>query len=92
MNRVPPGYEINNIYPNPANDEVNIGFTLPEDEFIRISLINVEGKEIKTINSGYYAKGRNNIIINVKELSSGKYFVNFKSCNINILREINIVD
>lgn len=66
------------IYPNPANDEVNLTFKLKDSEFITIEVFDMRGKKIKTLLNGYQSDLEKNIRWNTTHISSGMYIVKFK--------------
>ncbi|TVM01981.1 MAG: hypothetical protein CV087_10150 [Candidatus Brocadia sp. WS118] len=67
-------------YPNPFNNNTNIGFYLPKSEKISLNIYDLNGKEvICLINKLVYASGEHSIKWNAltgngKEVSSGIYF------------------
>lgn len=63
------------VYPNPANEFVNLTFSLPADDELNISVTDVIGKNTKLIYTGTYNKGENIVKIETAHLSSGTYFV-----------------
>lgn len=65
---------INNIYPNPAQN--NIYFSLASDleKSVTINIINIDGKIITSKIHTIY-KGANNIMNNIRELPSGIYII-----------------
>ena len=63
------------VYPNPANEFVNLSFTLPENDELTLSITDVIGKNTKLIYTGAYTKGENMVKIETAHLTSGTYFV-----------------
>ena len=63
------------IFPNPANEYVNLTFTLPEDDELTLSITDVIGKSTKLKYTGTYNKGENIVKIETAHLTSGTYFV-----------------
>lgn len=61
------------VYPNPANDFVNISYYLDKTEFVSIKLIDFTGKEIKTITNCRQNRGLKKVSFNILELESGIY-------------------
>ena len=55
--------------PNPFTGTTTIGFDLPENSDIQLSIFDVAGKALKTID-GTYTKGYNTINLNVEDLKS----------------------
>lgn len=54
---VPAAIALEQNYPNPANPETTIRFTLPEATNVRLAIYDVMGREVKTLVSGPVAAG-----------------------------------
>lgn len=66
-------------YPNPFNSSTTLSFTLSHESDVRLSLVNVLGREVKTIADKPFAAGNHQIILNAENLSTGIYFVRLES-------------
>ncbi len=53
----PGSYALNDAYPNPANPEASIQFSLPQDGRVVLEIYNLSGQLVKTLHSGYVAAG-----------------------------------
>ncbi|OGU60854.1 MAG: hypothetical protein A2X64_04625 [Ignavibacteria bacterium GWF2_33_9] len=83
LTSVQPNLEIiNTIFPNPTNQLVNIQFILPRQNFIKIDLLNLEGKKINNIFSGLLESGKQNIEANIEEISTGVYYIVISSTSL----------
>ena len=67
-----------NVYPNPADEEVNVAFALAEPMLIAIDVMDISGKVIEsyTIHSN---TGMNLVNIATEKLAQGTYFLNIGS-------------
>ncbi|MEI2693475.1 MAG: DUF1501 domain-containing protein [Saprospiraceae bacterium] len=65
-------------YPNPAQESSKISFEC-KDEFIRITVFNSIGSEIQVLHSGRMSSGKHELDLNLKDLSSGNYYVRIAS-------------
>ena len=72
---IPGEVTLHKAYPNPFNPVTNISFTLPEYMNVDINVIDIQGRLVKHIASGFYSQGLNNITLDAHNLSSGLYFV-----------------
>lgn len=63
------GYELYQNVPNPFTSNTTIGFELPTEKDVQISILNVSGKEIYSI-SNTYGAGTHAVEINVDELNA----------------------
>lgn len=69
------GLSLLDIYPNPANAITCIPVNAKVGSDIRIDLLDVTGKHVKTIHNGYTSMGDSNYFINAAEFPAGAYFV-----------------
>jgi len=63
-----------NAYPNPANTNVNVNFSITESANVEMKVISVTGDVVYNNNFGSIAAGKHSKNINVSELSNGVYF------------------
>lgn len=71
------------VFPNPANDVVNLSFTFPENYIPNnqneIVIIDMQGREVLRENIFLFASSSNTIEINISSLSSGMYTLHWLS-------------
>jgi hypothetical protein len=64
------------IYPNPSSNEIKVGFTLREEEDVTITVYDINGKVVETLEQdSYYMKGQHLITYNTSRLNAGTYRV-----------------
>lgn len=68
-------------YPNPANDHVNIGFTVKADLKITVQLTNANGIIVYAEPAKLFSKGAQQLTIPVRNLNKGVYQLNLISNN-----------
>ena len=68
-----------NTYPNPFNGRLTISLTIPSAETLNISVWNLLGEKVGTINDGPLPVGRHRFSWKTGELSSGIYFIRAES-------------
>lgn len=66
-------------YPNPFNPSTAISFTLTRNEFATLSVFDVTGREVSTVNLGYLQSGRHTVGIDGTNWSTGVYFYTLKT-------------
>ena len=66
-------------YPNPADENVRLSYTLQESNRITVNLINVDGKQVRTRQEGLQTPGSHNVDFNVESLSAGTYFYQIRT-------------
>lgn len=63
------------LFPNPAIDNSTIRFALEENENVKITLTDLNGRVVKEIANGQMAPGEHSIAFSTAELASGMYLV-----------------
>ncbi len=63
------------VRPNPAKDNINIGFALTQSSTIGISVYNAIGQQVVSMPTRVYATGQQSVSIDVAVLPTGLYFV-----------------
>lgn len=64
-----------NIYPNPANSEININYETVEAGVVSLKLYEVTGSEISVISEHYESSGAHNMQLPVDQLTNGMYIL-----------------
>jgi hypothetical protein len=67
------------VYPNPATSNSTIEFTLKEEEFIHISIVDARGNQLKVFASKVMTPGRHQINLDLSSYLPGHYFVRIVS-------------
>ena len=73
-----------NIYPNPFRNSTTIDWETGKDSSVEITVCELNGKPVKTLEKGKFAAGRYRTIwngksLNGKEVEAGVYLVRLKS-------------
>ncbi len=68
-----------NAYPNPADENIRLSYTLKESNRITVNLVNADGKQVRTRQQGLQTPGSHNIDFNVESLSAGTYFYQIRT-------------
>lgn len=80
---VPSHFLLSENYPNPFNPITNIKVELPVNTKFEISIYDIAGKLIKELHKGQLNAGSHIFTWDAKEISSGIYFIYFKSNRFN---------
>jgi hypothetical protein len=75
-------------YPNPANTETHIKFTVPRNENVQIILYNQEGRQVKVILDQFIQPGDHVISCSTDHLTNGIYFYTLYSSRGNVSRKM----
>jgi len=63
------------VFPNPANSETIIQFTLPQSQFIELKLFDTKGQEIKSLINEKLINGNHSTTFDTKSLNPGIYLI-----------------
>jgi hypothetical protein len=78
---VPAKYELNQNYPNPFNPTTKINFALPKDGFVKITIFDLLGREVRTLVNENKTAGYYSVDFSGDNLSSGFYFYKMESAS-----------
>ncbi len=67
-------YHLSQNYPNPFNPSTTISFTLPKNEFVKVTLYNLNGQVVRSVYSGEKTAGMHHLTVDASNLASGVYF------------------
>ncbi|MBI1267475.1 MAG: T9SS type A sorting domain-containing protein [Cryomorphaceae bacterium] len=70
-----------NVFPNPANGNTNITYSLANDARVRISIVNLVGEEVMVVTEARQSAGEQRFVANLSQLSKGVYMVRFQQDN-----------
>ncbi|MCS7052749.1 MAG: T9SS type A sorting domain-containing protein [Ignavibacterium sp.] len=74
-------YELYQNYPNPFNPQTKIKFSVPELSFVKLSVFDILGKEVRTIVNDWKTTGEYVVEFDGSELPSGVYLYQIKAGN-----------
>lgn len=77
-----------NIFPNPANKHSIIRFTLPDEKFISLNLVDITGKTVKTIANGVTTQGLHRYEVDLSDVCPGIYFCKFADGRSSITKKL----
>jgi len=77
--QAPVQHTLMEAYPNPFNPEITISIMLPEGNNIKLTVFDLQGREIHTIFSGHLNIGQHSFILDGRDLNAGIYFVRLES-------------
>lgn len=79
------------VSPNPAVSGVSFAFELPESGLIDISIFNLQGQELKRINSGYFSGGEHKFYWSNPDGLNGVFLARISTGNEVIFKKIAIL-
>ena len=83
---------ISSVYPNPANGSTNVGFNLKQAGNVAVTITNLLGQTVATVNPGKLAAGSNNVILNLSNMKAGVYFVNVSVDGISTTKKLTVTE
>lgn len=75
-------FELLGNYPNPFNPTTTISFILPDAQFVKLTIYNSLGQQIKVLANGIFAAGYHEINFDATGLQSGIYFYKLESAGL----------
>jgi hypothetical protein len=70
---------INNVYPNPASDNLTIDYSVSYNGNVNVVLYDMLGRAVYKENSTSKAKGSYKVYLNISNLAKGSYFVRIET-------------
>ena len=67
-------FELNQNYPNPFNPVTMIRYSIPEESFVKLEIINSLGERIELLENDIKSSGTYESLWNASDLPSGVYF------------------
>jgi len=78
-----------NVFPNPANDYLNVDFTLNKISDVTVSLVDMTGKTVYN-NTLTSLNGNQGLVINTMNLANGMYTLSLRTAEGNVTRKVSI--
>lgn len=84
-------FTLDPIAPNPARAATPVRFALPHGAAVRVSVLDVQGREVRVLADGEFGPGRHAVTLEGSQLAAGLYFVRVKSGGLALTRRVAIV-
>ena len=90
---IPSDFSLQQNFPNPFNPSTEIRFDLPEEGQVELSVFNMQGQKVRTLESGRMAPGYHAIIWNGtndngSRVSTGMYFYSIQTNKFQAVRKM----
>ena len=90
---IPTAYSLGQNYPNPFNPETRISYSLPELAYVKLSIYDINGTLVKTLQDGNQSIGRYELVWNGEnsfgiKVGSGVYFYRIRANNFTKVRKM----
>ena len=90
-NVIPAAYKLNQNYPNPFNPTTNISYDLPKAGFVRITIYNILGQEVRSLVSQMQTPGTHEVSFNASSLNSGMYLYSISVDNFTQVKKMMLL-
>jgi hypothetical protein len=71
------------VYPNPFSKTTNVEFELNIGAHVEISIYDLVGKKLQSIDFGYMINGKHNVSLELDDLTTGMYVLRLNAGNMN---------
>jgi hypothetical protein len=88
---IPIDYSLSQNYPNPFNPTTIIQYSIPKDEFVKLTVYDITGKVVKELVSGHKAAGRYSVEFNASSYSSGIYYYKLEAGQYNTQKKMMLI-
>jgi len=85
---LPSSFKLHHPYPNPFNPEVKITFDIAKPGLVKLSVYDIQGRLIETLQEGWISAGSKEIFWRAKGLASGAYIVSLEKEGEKSLKKI----
>lgn len=82
------GFILEQSYPNPSQGMTNFTYSAPREAEVRITLVDLTGKLIRTLIEGRVSEGMHTVNFDAKNLPSGTYAYVLESMNTRLVRQL----
>ncbi len=89
--RIPRSFYLSEPYPNPFNSMTCIQFNLPVTIKTRLELYDIQGRWLKTLHTGLFAKGQHHTVLYADNLSTGVYLLKLSSASESAMRKVVLI-
>ncbi|MBL8006101.1 MAG: SBBP repeat-containing protein [Ignavibacteria bacterium] len=88
---VPEIFFLSQNYPNPFNPTTSIEFSLPENSFVKLKVIDITGKEVSNLVNENFSAGTFRYEFNGKNLPSGVYYYKLETGNFSQTKKMLLI-
>jgi len=88
---IPTTFELSQNYPNPFNPATTIKYQIPKDEFVKITVYDLLGREIKLLVNDFKPAGYYDIKFDASNLASGVYFYQINAGNFKNIKKMVVM-
>jgi len=87
----PNSFSLEQNFPNPFNPSTTIKYYIPENNNVRLTVYDVNGREVSVLNDGFKQKGGYEVSFNASNLSAGTYFYKLETAGFTDVKKMILV-
>jgi len=72
-------FTLEDNHPNPFNPTTTISFTIPEQQKVKLEIVNSAGQVVAVLVNGQFEPGRHSVSFNAAQMASGVYFYRLRA-------------
>ena len=88
---IPTTYSLSQNYPNPFNPTTTIQYSIPKDEFVKLTVYDITGRTVKELVNGYKRAGKYSIEFNASSYSSGTYYYKLEAGEYKSIQKMMLI-
>lgn len=82
------GFALSPLAPNPVHSEMQVAFVLPRRCGVRLSVLDVQGREVALLTEGEREAGRHTAALDARALRAGLYLVRLHVPGADLTRKL----
>jgi hypothetical protein len=87
----PTDYILEQNYPNPFNPTTKIKYSIPNDEYVKLTIYNLLGEEVAILVDAQQAAGGYEVQFNAADLPSGIYIYRLQTNNFSSIKKLTVI-
>jgi hypothetical protein len=88
---IPATFKLEQNYPNPFNPSTTIAYALPKAGFVKVTIFNVLGQEVKTLVNQVQSAGSHEVSFDASSLNSGVYLYSLQVENYKQVKKMMLL-
>ncbi len=84
-------FNLSQNYPNPFNPITTIGFSIPKDNLVRLTVYDILGKEVAVLVNQKLSAGQYNYTFDASKLTSGIYFYKLSTSEFTSVKKMSLI-
>lgn len=78
-------------YPNPFNPTTKISYRLPKNDYVKLSIYDMRGRELKILVEGQMKRGEHHSLFDATGFASGIYFYKLQTTSVELFKKMIVL-